>query len=44
MMYDIVNIHGCDWLVCMYKTLSDWVRYLVIVTCTGKSEYSRGSQ
>ena len=28
------------WFAC--KSLSDWVRYLVIVTCTGKSRIFRG--
>ena len=28
------------WFAC--KSLSDWVRYLVIVTCTGKSGIFRG--
>ena len=42
MIYDIVNIHGCDLLVFACKSLSDWIRYLVLVPYTGKSGIFRG--
>ena len=35
MVYVTVNIHGCDWLVCIHESLSDWD--IVIVKSTGKS-------